>query len=138
MLNTLVLTVSLLLLANSALLDAAFSDVYNDEYARSMVKVCGAAYSKNPAKCIENIDEFSDDWVVVKSYNTSCSPISKLSATCQFIVLKSDVQRQYIVAFRGTVGILQLTEQFLSPIPVNFQGFGKVNSYFGQAFWKLW
>jgi predicted lipase len=133
------LTVSILLLVNLLVVAAGFSTVYDDAYARWMIKVNGAAYSKNPAACLKNIKELaSGDWQVVKVHETECSPVPFLSSYCQYIILKSVANKQYIIAFRGTVGNDQLIEQFLNKDAVKFENYGKVNDYFQKAFKELW
>jgi hypothetical protein len=132
------LTVFLLLLANSLLVCSAFPTTYDDAYARWLVKVNGAAYSSNPEACIKNIPELGEDWSVVKVYQVECSPTPLLSSQCQVIILKSDVQKQYIVSFRGTVGGQQLLEQFVNPLALPFEKYGKVNGYQQKAFYGLW
>jgi len=104
-----------------------------------MIKVNGAAYSKNPAECVKNIKELaSGDWQLVKVHETECSPVPFLNSKCQYIILKSAVNKQYIIAFRGTVGKDQFIEQFLGSHTVGFEKYGNVNFYFQKAFRELW
>jgi len=136
--NTRVLTVLLLLLASSLLVAAGFSSVYDDTYARWLVKVNGAAYAKDPASCIKNIPELGGDWQVVRVKQTECSPTPGLSSQCQVIILKSNVQKQYIVSYRGSVGNSQLIEQGVNTALLPFENYGRVNSYYHKAFNGLW
>jgi hypothetical protein len=92
----------------------------------------------NAASCIKNIKEFSSDWHVVGTFTVPCSKIKKLQATCAVIVLKSDLEKQYIISFRGTVGNDQLLLQALGANPETFEKFGKVGSYVQSAFRGLW
>lgn len=119
-----------ILLANCLVVSAGFSTTYDDAYARWMIKVNGAAYSQDPQQCIKNIAELGDDWTVVKKHEIPCSPVPLVTSTCQYIILKSVMHKQYILAFRGTVGNDQLIEQFLNSSPIQFENYGNVNKYF--------
>ncbi|KAI6191333.1 Lipase-3 domain-containing protein [Aphelenchoides bicaudatus] len=136
--STRLLTVLLVLLSSSLLATAGFSTVYDDTFARWFVKVSGAAYSKSPDKCLQNIDELGDDWSVALVHETRCSPFLSEQSRCQVVVFKSDVQKQYIVAFRGSVGNKQLVEQVLEASPVKFENFGLVSDYLQKSFYTLW
>jgi hypothetical protein len=115
-----------------------FSTVYDDTYARRLIRINGAAYSDDPATCIKNIKGLTPGWQLVTSHETSCSTIPFLKATCAYIILKNRIKKQYIISFRGTVGRDQLISQFLSSRPARFEKYGNVNTYFQKAFKELW
>jgi hypothetical protein len=117
---------------------SGFSTVYDDTYARNLFRVNGAAYSNNSAACIKNIASLGSDWRVVKRLELPSSPLPALDATVAFIILKSDVQKQYIVSFRGTVGEGQLIAQLLQFAKIPFEDYGLVNTYFQNSFKLLW
>lgn len=111
---------------------------YDDVYARNLFKVNGAAYSKTPSSCIKNIASLGGDWHVVKALEMPSKPVPFLKATIAYIILKSDIQKQYIISFRGTVGRDQLVIQFLQSGKTKFESYGKVNNYFQSSFNLLW
>jgi hypothetical protein len=82
--TTFVLTVSLLLLVNSLLLVSAFSTVYDDAYARTLVKINGAVFADDPASCVKNIKEFADDWTVVAQDEKGMYHVFLCSCICLF------------------------------------------------------
>jgi len=135
MLRTLIVA---LLVAAPCVSADVFSTVYNDTYARWLVQVNGAAFATNPDPCIANIGDPNDKWSVVKVAEVPCSPLRFLHNTCAFIIIKSDVKKQYIIAFRGTTDRDQLIAQFLTSTPEPYRGYGTVNTYFLNAFKKLW
>jgi len=130
--------ITVLVIASCLIAANCFSTVYDDAYARQLFKVNGAAYSKDPANCVKNIVGLGSDWSVVKTFEVPSSPTKLLKATVAFIILKSDVQKQYIISFRGTVGNDQLIAQFISPLKAPFKPFGNVNTYFQNSFKLLW
>lgn len=128
------LTVSLFLIDVAA----SFSTLYDDSYARKLVKVNGASYSSDPADCIKNIAELGSDWQLLKAYETDCTSISFLESKCAYIILKNAVKKEYIISFRGTVGLDQFITELLTAETKQFERYGKINAYFRKAFKVLW
>jgi hypothetical protein len=117
---------------------ASFPTTYDDTYARLMIRVNSAVFSSDPANCFKNVAGFGQNWTLVSTRETSCSTTPSLQATCKYMILKNDVVKQYIIAFRGSVGSDQITAQFLSVSLVRFEKYGSVNGYYRTAFNILW
>ncbi|KAI6243805.1 Lipase-3 domain-containing protein [Aphelenchoides fujianensis] len=78
----------------------------------------------------------ADSWTVVRKEEVNCNNLP--NNACAYAVLKSDVRKQLVVLFRGTVGNEQLLTELFSLYPQEFGGLGFVHAYFKTAFETVW
>ncbi|CAI4223293.1 unnamed protein product [Auanema sp. JU1783] len=111
---------------------------YNDTYTRTVVLplLAGAYARPNPKKCLQNAlptTTFYEN-IVVECYATGPN------STCHAYTAYDLSRKLIIVAFEGTEGNLQLSEEVLAFFHTkkNFFGHGNVFEYFYNAFYYLW
>ncbi|KAH7696950.1 Lipase family protein, partial [Aphelenchoides avenae] len=110
---------------------------YSDEYARQLLSLSAAAFAKDPSVCMRRVLPAEDDWVLVGHKVQVCDDKNN---TCAVFVARSDSQKELIVAYRGTVGNNQMTEEIhktLAP-SVEWYGYGLINAYFFHALNVTW
>ncbi|KAI6173783.1 Phosphoglycerate kinase [Aphelenchoides besseyi] len=93
-------------------------------------------YVEDPNRCISITAPREDNWILVTKQEVDCSRLP--GNVCAFMILRSDVQKQLLIVFRGTVGDAQLITEFLSLFTLPYEDFGSVNVYFHDAFITVW
>ncbi|KAI6227133.1 Lipase-3 domain-containing protein [Aphelenchoides besseyi] len=113
-----------------------FSTTYNETEANVLFRMNAGVYVQNPSRCIPITAPSQDNWILVTKKEVDCSRFP--GNVCAFMVLRSDVQKQLLIVFRGTVGDAQLITEFLSLFTLPYEDFGSVNAYFHDAFITIW
>ncbi|VDK54627.1 unnamed protein product [Anisakis simplex] len=110
---------------------------YNEEEARSLAYLSGAAYSGDPKKCVKNVLPSDEKWEVVERIEKYCDMMWN---TCSAYVIRSDVAKKFIVVYRGTTTSSQLFLQGAGAISgrAQFLAAGKVHPYFVNGVNYLW
>lgn len=111
---------------------------YDDSFARNVAFMAQCAvYGDDPRDCLGNQLPTTTFY---KSVNVTCNSIGPNSSTCFAYTAYDDSRKAIMVVFRGTIGALQMADEFASLLHKKEPFFdnGHVFKYFYDAFQFLW